>query len=105
MARRVKEPSREILFNRLDVSANNIDGDVFINIDFEGTIMTDGSESAVMSHSKLYKKDSNIAIDQSIGNSIKEFLTELKINIGIQNLTNIPTKKKRKRRKTTSSKK
>ena len=105
MARRVKEPSREILFNRLDVSANNIDGDVFINIDFEGTIMTDGSESAVMSHSKLYKKDSNIAIDQSIGNSIKEFLTELKINIGIQNLTNVPTKKKRKRRKTTSSKK
>lgn len=105
MARRVKEPSREILFNRLDVSANNIDGDVFINIDFEGTIMTDGSESAVMSHSKLYKKDSNIAIDQSIGNSIKEFLTELKINIGIQNLTNVPTKKKRKRRKATSSKK
>jgi len=105
MARKVKEPSREILFNRLDVSANNIDGDVFINIDFEGTIMTDGSESAVMSHSKLYKKDSNIAIDQSIGNSIKEFLTELKINIGIQNLTNVPTKKKRKRRKTTSSKK
>ena len=104
MARRVKEPSREILFNRLDVSANNIDGDVFINIDFEGTIMTDGSESAVMSHSKLYKKDSNIAIDQSIGNSIKEFLTELKINIGIQNLTNVPTKK-RKRRKATSSKK